>query len=334
MLRWSIGVPCRGRAGGRWLGFALVIFLVSSSRPFAHRPPPLEEALGLGDTAGVQGPVSRDLFGCLRWSRTAALLVVGVAACGGASPGPSADSAPADATPAAAEKGTPVAVEKAPAATAPKGATQPAPAKLSAKERATKSFKPDEAKAQESAFRDDLDRGRKEVKAKRYAEGIAAYQAALKIAPNHPSALAELGWAAFLSGDLAVAERSTQRAIDSTGASDRTRGAALYNLGRIHEERGDKVAAATAYTRSLRLRENSVVAKRLAALEGEGASAEEKECELTRMEGPPPFDLCGWRYDDWIAISENGSYASERRKGYVQIGGAGSFCNRHRFWQS
>lgn len=270
-----------------------MIFLVSVLEEIAHRPPPLERPWTLGDTAAVQGLVSSDLPRGLRWSRTAALLVFGVSACGGAAPSPSGDSAAKAAEESKlGAQGDAGKDGKAAAAQDSKAVQEPAAPKLSAKERAAQSFKPDEAKAQESAFRESLGQGRKEVKAKRYAEGIKAFEAALKIDPNHPSALAELGWAAFLSGDLAVAERYTRRAIDSTGASDRTRGAALYNLGRIHEERDDKVAAVTAYTRSLRLRDNKVVAKRLAALEGEGAEAEENECELTKIDGRPPFDLC------------------------------------------
>jgi len=167
-----------------------------------------------------------------------------------------------------------------------------APAKPTAKEKAALAFDADGARGQVGEFRKELDRGRAAVRAKRYPAGITALQAALKIDPNHPSALAELGWAAFLSGDLELAERSTLRAIDSSVAKDRTRGAALYNLGRIHEERGDKNAAVTAYNRSLRLRTNGVVTERLAELESGGASAEENECEMTKIDGAPPLDLC------------------------------------------
>ncbi len=258
----------------------------------------------------------------LLWSRIAALsLGLGLSACGGGAPSPSAD---AGGTPAVAAEGGKdgSAAEETPTAKDPKagakGAQEPAAPKLSAKERAAKSFKADEAKAQEDAFRDDLSRGRKEVKAKRYAEGIKAFEAALKIDPNHPSALAELGWAAFLSDDLTVAERYTRRAIDSTGASDRTRGAALYNLGRILEERDDKIAAATAYTRSLRLRDNSTVAKRLATLEDGGAKPEENECALTKMDGPPPFDLCAAFMAGKLGPSEDfASVACDERDTYT-----------------
>ena len=74
------------------------------------------------------------------------------------------------------------------------------------------------------------------MKEKKYAEGILAFTAALKLDPNHAAALAELGWAAYLAGDLDAARRHTEQAI-AGDASDRTRGAALYNLGRILEDR-------------------------------------------------------------------------------------------------
>lgn len=294
-------------------------FLVSILGEIAHRPPPLEGTWTLGDTAAVQGLVTSDLLSGLRWPRTAALLVFGVSACGGAGPSPSGDSAAKGAEePKIGAQGDAAAAGKAAEAKGSKAVQEPAAPKLSAKERAAQSFKPDEAKAHENAFRESLSQGRKEVKAKRYAEGIKAFEAALKIDPNHPSALAELGWAAFLSGDLAVAERYTRRAIDSTGASDRTRGAALYNLGRIHEEQGDRVAAVTAYTRSLRLRDNTVVAKRLAALEGEGAQVEENECELTKIDGRPPFDLCAAFMDGKLGTTEDfESSACDERDTYT-----------------
>ena len=253
-------------------------------RPHARNPPALERRDGLGDTVPVthRSPLSVIRRAIPRSLGVALLLIgVGSAACSGA-----AETGSGEAPPAQTAK-TP---EPAPPPVV--AAQQPAPPRPTAKERATLAFDASAAKGQAEAFREDLAKGRTAVKAKRYAEGIAAFQSALKIDPNHPSALAELGWAAFLGDELDLAERSTQRALDSSAASDRTRGAALYNLGRILEEKDDKVGATTAYTRSLRLRPNDIVAERLAVLEGEGATAEENECELRRMEGAPPLDLC------------------------------------------
>jgi tetratricopeptide (TPR) repeat protein len=225
-----------------------------------------------------------------------ACALVGLVACKGGDKGGDADKSP----PPVAEGAE---VEATPGKVAPLEA-ELAPPKKSAKERAGAAFDADHAKEQAEAFREHLADGRKAVKAKKYSDGIKSLEAALKIDPNHPSALAELGWAAFLSGDLDRAERFTRRAIDSSVASDRTRGAALYNLGRIHEERGDEGAALTAYTRSLRLRDNKVVAGRVAELEGKGAAVEAKECELTAMKGAPPFDLCAAAKEHFGAPSE------------------------------
>lgn len=212
---------------------------------------------------------------------SAACVLIGLGGCKGGAPAADASPSPDVAAPEAA----------APSTVAPLAAELPAP-KPSAKERAGAAFDADNVKEQAEAFREHLAAGRKAVKARRYSGGIEDFEAALKIDPNHPSALAELGWAAFLSGDLDRAERSTQRAIDSSVASDRTRGAALYNLGRIHEERGDDGAALTAYTRSLRLRDNAVVAGRVAELQGKGAAVEARECDLAERQGAPPSDLC------------------------------------------
>jgi tetratricopeptide (TPR) repeat protein len=176
----------------------------------------------------------------------------------------------------------------APAATPPKIA---APVRRSAKERASAGFDRAAAKAQASSFREQLAAGRQAVKDKKYAEGIAALEAALKIDPNHAATLAELGWAAYLAGDLDKARRNTELAI-AGDASDRTRGAALYNLGRILEDRGDKDGAAAAYQRSLALRPNDVVQQRLGGLTAAGATTVGHECDFEARPGRPPQDLC------------------------------------------
>lgn len=162
---------------------------------------------------------------------------------------------------------------------------------LSAKERASAGFDRSAATAQASSFREQLAAGRQAVKDKKYAEGVTAFTAALKIDPNHAATLAELGWASYLAGDLDSARRFTEQAI-AGDASDRTRGAALYNLGRILEDRSDRDGAAAAYQRSLALRPNDVVQTRLAGLTAAGASAVGHECDFEVRPGRPPQDLC------------------------------------------
>lgn len=204
-----------------------------------------------------------------------------------------AAGAPVAAAPATAPAGpaAPTAPVAAPAARPTAPATAPATPRASAKERSLAGFDPAAAKLQAAEFRKQLAAGRKAVKAKDYAAGIAALEAALKIDPNHAATLGELGWAAYLAGDLPKAERFTTQAI-AAAKTDRTRGATLYNLGRIHEDRGEKDEAATAYQRSQQLRPNATVAARLAALESAGAAVGGHECDLRRRDGRPPFDLC------------------------------------------
>lgn len=202
---------------------------------------------------------------------------------------PACDTAPRP-DPAA----TPTAAATPPPAVPPPAVTPPAIAakpRLSARDQALKSFDKQAARDQARVFRDQLAAGRKAVKARDYAAGVTAFTAALKVDPNHPAALAELGWAAYLAGDLAAAQRHTERAIASE-APDRTRGAALYNLGRILEDRGDKDGAAAAYQRSLQLRPNDVVTQRLAGLTSAGADATTHDCDLRLHKGTPPADLC------------------------------------------
>ncbi len=199
---------------------------------------------------------------------------------------------PAKDAPVAA-KTDPVAVATPPAGVTPPAITPPTPAKPrpTARERALAGFDPGAAKTLAQTFRDQLAAGRTAVKAKDYAAGIAAFTAALKIDPNHPAALAELGWAAYLAGDLTAAQRSTEQAI-AGDAPDTTRGAALYNLGRILEDRGDKNGAAAAYQRSLQLRANKTVQERLASLTAAGADATPHDCDFTPHKGGHVGNLC------------------------------------------
>jgi tetratricopeptide (TPR) repeat protein len=193
-------------------------------------------------------------------------------------------------TPAVTPAATPAVT---PAKTPPVTAKAPVAAKVkrSAKELAAASFDKSTAKAQGSSFREQLAAGRQAVKDKKYAEGITAFTAALKIDPNHAATLAELGWAAYLAGDLDTARRNTELAI-AGDATDRTRGAALYNLGRILEDRSDKDGAAAAYQRSLALRPNEVVQTRLTTLTAAGATTLGHECDFAVRPGRPPMDLC------------------------------------------
>lgn len=111
-----------------------------------------------------------------------------------------------------------------------------------------------------------LNEGRAAVKDERFDEGIALYRQALKIDPQHPKVLGELGFAALRKGELELAESMTRRAIDLTEGT-KGLGALYYNLGRIEEQRGKIAEARAAYERSLHVRPgNEVVEGKLAGL--------------------------------------------------------------------
>ena len=157
------------------------------------------------------------------------------------------------------------------------------------------------AKKQSESFRALLAKGRKEVKSGKFADGVASFEKALEIDPNNARALSELGWAAFKNKDLDRAETATRASIRNSRQNS-VSGASLYNLGRIHEERGENDQAATAYKRSLEVRPgNKIVAKRLADLEAKGAKVSEanKRCFFIEMSSkvPEPKEVCNAFWD-------------------------------------
>lgn len=129
------------------------------------------------------------------------------------------------------------------------------------------------------AFNEHLARGRALEKGSKYAEASAAFELALGIIPEHPTALSELGWTAYKTGDLA---RSRQASADSARLSHdpHLKAASLYNLGRALEDAGERDAAIETYRESLRLRSHPVVAARLKALgsQAPGIIAEQPPC--------------------------------------------------------
>ena len=110
-----------------------------------------------------------------------------------------------------------------------------------------------------------LNDGRASVTAGKISRGISNYEKALAIDPNHPAVLGELGWAAYLQKDYIRAISATSQAMESA-RDPKHRGMLLYNLGRIAEDMGHNDEAVSYYVRSLSLRENDIVAKRLIEL--------------------------------------------------------------------
>ena len=117
-------------------------------------------------------------------------------------------------------------------------------------------------KAREQA----ISEGRRLFRAKDYAGAATAFAQATEASPSDADAWSELGWAAFNAGDLERAEDATRKSLARTGTNN-VRGATLYNLGRIDEQRNRPDAAVADYEQSLRARPNGVVLERLRALD-------------------------------------------------------------------
>jgi len=110
--------------------------------------------------------------------------------------------------------------------------------------------------------------GRAAVEAGDHAEAIAAFEAALALAPGDGELLGDLGWACFLADRHDDARRHTEAAL--AVATERPRvGALRYNLGRISEAEGDRPQAIAHYAASMRAHPTAGVRKRLADLRAE-----------------------------------------------------------------
>jgi hypothetical protein len=128
------------------------------------------------------------------------------------------------------------------------------------------------APAAKKQWKAAMERGRAAEKQKRFPDAVKAFQEALTAVPEEPWAETELGWAAYLAGDLALAETATRKAVAMNG-DPHQRGASLYNLGLIAEARGDKALAARAYADSLAARPNKTVRAALLAIDPAAAAA-------------------------------------------------------------
>lgn len=114
-------------------------------------------------------------------------------------------------------------------------------------------------------YRTALKAGRAASARKDYAEAIAHLQVARKLAPKNATVLGELGWAQFNAGILADAGWTTELALYAT-RTPKVLGMLYYNLGRVREAEGKPAEAWDAYRRSLAVRPNETVSKRLADL--------------------------------------------------------------------
>lgn len=113
----------------------------------------------------------------------------------------------------------------------------------------------------------------------RHREARAVLARARAIDEQNATVWCEHGWAAFQDHELAEAEASLARGAALARAPS-TRGACLYNLGRVAEARGRRAVAIERYHASLAVRPNELVRRRLEALGAtpRAAGAWEVEC--------------------------------------------------------
>lgn len=128
-----------------------------------------------------------------------------------------------------------------------------------------------------------------------HASALAAFQAGLVLEPTDPTLLCEAGLQAHRTGDLELAEDLLTRGA-AHAVRPATEGACLYNLGRVLEDRGDRLGAAEVYSRSVLVRPNDVVQARLdgleATLDEEVSTWEEEEAwgvDLSVLEAGATF---------------------------------------------
>jgi hypothetical protein len=140
--------------------------------------------------------------------------------------------------------------------------------------------------ADQKVYTAGLQSGRAAQQTKSWSAAIAAFTAALKVAPDDATLLGELGWTQYLAKDLVSAEASTRKALAGESAPS-IRGATLYNLGLIEEAKHDGSAAVAAYRESLQVRPNGIVRRALAKLDPNAAAAFDP-FKPVAMEGPFP----------------------------------------------
>jgi len=119
-----------------------------------------------------------------------------------------------------------------------------------------------------------LAQGRRQHQRKDFKGAVAAFKNAHSARPTDTTALAELGWSAYLARDLAVAEAATRAALKAAGTDEKSlRGAALYNLGMILEASNEKASAISAYADSFVTRPSTAAKNRLTTLDPAAAEA-------------------------------------------------------------
>lgn len=202
--------------------------------------------------------------------------------------------------------------DAAPEPTHPAGAAKSSGEQAPKKEQVRAAEDPERAAELQAKLRERLRQGRDLVQAKKYEAGMAAFERALAIEPNDPRLLSEIGWAAFLAGDLERAEQANRDSV-RFATDPNIQGASLYNLGRVAEARDQPNVAARYYMRSLAVRANDTVTARLEKLTDQGADPEAvqhegvqlTECAFVSVPGDTPLEVC-----QAIAAGASGEEAS------------------------
>ena len=119
-----------------------------------------------------------------------------------------------------------------------------------------------------AAYRAGMRTGRKATDAKRYAEAVTAFDAALVAKPGDPRALGERGFAKLLEGsDLDGATRDLDLAASGT-KDTKMLSMIWFNRGLVAEKRGDNFNAAAAFMIANQLRPTAAAQAKLAGKAG------------------------------------------------------------------
>ena len=142
---------------------------------------------------------------------------------------------------------------------------------------------PQPTKEQLAEFKKRMKAGWALQKAKKWADAVPEFEAALTAIVADQRALTELGWSAMNAGDFTKARKANEEAV-RVAVDRKVKAAGLYNLGLVQEKTGDKQGALKSYAASLKLRPNKTVEQAVSRL-GAKPTVEPAFCE-------PPHSVC------------------------------------------
>lgn len=141
-----------------------------------------------------------------------------------------------------------------------------------------------------AAYRAGMRAGRKATDAKKYAEAITGFDAALVAKPNDSRALGERGYARLLQGtDLAAAVRDLDAAAGGT-KDQKLLSTIWFNRGLIHEKRGDAMNATASFAIANLMRPTKAAAAKLAGK----APCPIEVLRAFTVEDLPPLQAASW----------------------------------------